>query len=744
MRFPIRLVRVFSLLMLMSCSMLSWASSLDVTTQNLVNLNAQIGAGKSIDTHLNNNQLKEFQLRRDEMIRGFRENPSEYVKYLLPKNQTSLLPRQIQSYVEKEVVNIEGSLEIIAALSQKLDKERLLYLIHTDKGMDYFVEFYDKVDKPLQTGQRIRIPHAFLLVSSQGVKYLYTAKQNIIITRAVAKMAIPSSLGPQKTLVMAFNFQDQPNNKPFTIEELKNTVFNVVNNVFYESSYKQTTVEGTAIGWYTTGINSNEYCDTYIYKLLSYAYDAANKSGVDLDSFTRRVYFVPRSTNCSWGGLGTIGGNPTNAWVFGYNDSPLFAHELGHNLGLPHSNLWRCDGGTCRNVEYGDNADVMGGWVNAHFNALQKDRLGWLNYQSSPPVQTITQSGTYNIYPYELANNNVKALRIAKNPNASGEYYYLEFRQPIGYDSELVCPECDFTKGILIHQGAVDQVLPSHLLQMQAGAGDKTVAFLPGSTFKDPNAPNGGVAITVNSVTPTAANVTAIFGGQPPACIRSAPTLTINPSTTVWVKAGQGYSYNMIIKNNDNQYCAPSTFNFTAQTPTGLSAVINPPSIKLTPGQQATNMVTVSTATTTAAGIYSVPVTARSVEAPTNTASVKANIGIKASCIQQAPTVTITPNSQTGKRGQMLTYGFLVANNDSAVCAQSVFVLTSSLPSGFKGLFNGTTTLTVPAAQSRGVLFSLTSSQTAIPKSYGFTLIATKQMAPSVYAAARGLYIVKI
>ena len=77
---------------------------------------------------------------------------------------------------------------------------------------------------------------------------------------------------------------------------------------------------------------------------------------------------------------------------------------MGHNFGLYHSHAWDCGappiGTGCTSIEYGDTLDVMGG-SSYHFNAFQKERLGWLNYGASPPITPVTASGTYSIDGYE-------------------------------------------------------------------------------------------------------------------------------------------------------------------------------------------------------------------------------------------------------------------------------------------------------------------------------------------------------
>src|SRR5207247_5288603 len=96
--------------------------------------------------------------------------------------------------------------------------------------------------------------------------------------------------------------------------------------------------------------------------------------------------------------------------------------------------------GDCYQLEYGDGLDIMG-WSNSgHFNAPQKERLGWLNYGVSPPITTVTSSGSYTLAPYETIGTAPKTLKILKytNPTTGAQdWYYVEFRQAVGFDSYL-------------------------------------------------------------------------------------------------------------------------------------------------------------------------------------------------------------------------------------------------------------------------------------------------------------------
>jgi len=80
---------------------------------------------------------------------------------------------------------------------------------------------------------------------------------------------------------------------------------------------------------------------------------------------------------------------------------PEAAHELGHNYGLQHANLWlTTDGkpdGAGYSKEYSDCYDMMSNCAsgqNNHFNAQYKQQLNWL---AEADVETVIATGTYKI-----------------------------------------------------------------------------------------------------------------------------------------------------------------------------------------------------------------------------------------------------------------------------------------------------------------------------------------------------------
>lgn len=411
------------------------------------------------------------------------------------------------------IENLEGVLEIRAAFDHVARKEIIEYVLDNN-GVFYYLHFNDKVPTDMASGDRILLRYATMIPGRNDGKHLLVLADDFLIT-SKAQVSL-GSFGPQRTIVFLVNFQDQPTSKPWTLEQINTNVFTTMNNMFYESSYNQTTVVGQVIGWYTLPMNGNLPCTTFTDSVAKMSETAAQNAGVDLSIYKRRIYMFPRNNNCSWSGLGTVGtpGAYSKTWMNGYNIYYIIGHELGHNFGLYHSRRITCtqgsNTGTCTTSDYGDGGDIMGSGQSAHFNAFQKENLGWLNYQNSPPIQTITGSGTYNIYPYELANKDVKALKILKQINADGskDYYYLEFRQNIGFDAPLAsCSNmsCDYTKGILVHQGNNTKANSSDLLDMSPFDNNANkIALLPGQSFSDPNA---GLTITVQSIQASGASV---------------------------------------------------------------------------------------------------------------------------------------------------------------------------------------------------------------------------------------------
>src|SRR4030095_15816851 len=183
---------------------------------------------------------------------------------------------------------------------------------------------------------------------------------------------------------------------------------------------------------------SSTTCDTT--SIATYAQNAAVAAGANLSLYEHYVYAFPQNA-CTWQGRGSVGGNPSQAWINEWFELGIVGHELGHNFGLYHSRSM--DGGgasigsNCITDEYGDVFDLMGAANSAHFNLFQKERLGWINSGVNPPISTVYASGTYWLESFELGNFNPKGLKILKSTDpvtGAKMWYYLDHRAALGFD----------------------------------------------------------------------------------------------------------------------------------------------------------------------------------------------------------------------------------------------------------------------------------------------------------------------
>jgi hypothetical protein len=333
---------------------------------------------------------------------------------------------------------------------------------------------------------------------------------------------VPNTIGAQRTLVILVNFADNTS-QPYTVADAQGVVFGTTSNFFLENSYQQTWLSGDVVGWFTIATSSS-LCDTGT--IASQAQSAAVAAGVNLASYTRQVYAFPQNA-CGWWGLSSVGGNPSQSWIDGDLQLAVTGHELGHGLGLWHSHALDCGtvtlGPTCTAIEYGDVFDKMGGTTYpGHFSSFQKERLGWLNAGTSPPITTVLTSGTYTLEAYETPGSGPKALKILKSTDPTTGYrtwYYIEARKAVGFDDFLTSVVNNAGNGVLIRTGSESDGNSSYLLDATP-ATDTSIwdwyvdaPLITGQSYNDSGA---GATITTNWVTATAATVTVDLGTPAP------------------------------------------------------------------------------------------------------------------------------------------------------------------------------------------------------------------------------------
>jgi uncharacterized repeat protein (TIGR01451 family) len=236
--------------------------------------------------------------------------------------------------------------------------------------------------------------------------------------------------------------------------------------------------------------------------------------------------------------------------------------------------------GKNRFYEYVAYHDVMGEWKSGHFhnNAPHKVDMGWIPDSS---IQTVTTSGTYTIAPLETSTS---AIQIIKIPKAdTGQYYLLEYRQPIGFDAQL--PGATVS-GIGINVSGLDASIIDPAIDWFI-TGAKLVDNTPGDyTFNNQTLTDGntfddianGIEITQLSHNASGAVVQINFVST--SCVKDNPTVTISPLSQSG-DVGETLTYTVEVKNNNSPACGANTFGLSSFLPPGFSAIFTPASLNL-------------------------------------------------------------------------------------------------------------------------------------------------------------------
>jgi hypothetical protein len=507
---------------------------------------------------------------------------------------------------------------------------------------------------------------------------------------ACATFAATGTTGEQKTAVILVNFQDNAT-QPKTPVEVHELVFGQVSDFFWEASYQKTFLSGDVFGWFTIPVATNN-CDVKL--IVQEANHAAMAVGANLAAYSQFVYMFPDNSGCGWSGLEEKGAAGERLIYIngnaGFALKPV-AHEMGHGLGLMHSNALDCDvsatGNTCTLLGYADPADTMG-TRGAHFNAFQKELLGWLNAAGAPPITTVTASGRYAIAPLETYDQRAKALKILKgNDPTTGvkTWYYLELRQLLGFDS-ILAGRGNLASGVLVHTGSVSATGISNSLLLDTTPNSSELTRIAdfedgalgvGRTYVDAAA---GVTVTVVSIDANGAVLDVDVGGAPPpACVRVSPAITLTGPGSA-VAAGTTVKYTVKVINRDSSSCAATTFNLARSVPSGWTGSLAMSSMSLSPGASSSTSLDVISPATAAATSYGIGVGGGSNVGSIHTANASASYVVAASASHVLST-SVGTDKTAYSRGESVYLSARVLDNGTPLAGASVrFNIT--LPSG--------------------------------------------------------------
>jgi len=235
--------------------------------------------------------------------------------------------------------------------------------------------------------------------------------------------------------------------------------------LYAEASFGKRTFDGQVFDWLQ--IPAPTSCDRDT--IAKSADAAAAAAGINLSAFDHVGYLVSATSNCNFSAFGIVGVPASPARRTWYNASfppSLLVHELGHNLGLWHAHSYQCGGAIGKRsqcafyAEYGDPYDPMASST-THFDAYAKLAQGW--YSGCNSV-TAMRDAVFTLAPTESSSTGVQAVRIPLSPDlcppvfptepagiGGACYYYLEHRQPIGFDGAGQYASAPMHDGILVH-----------------------------------------------------------------------------------------------------------------------------------------------------------------------------------------------------------------------------------------------------------------------------------------------------
>ncbi|MEX6500768.1 Ig-like domain-containing protein [Pseudomonas zhanjiangensis] len=597
-------------------------------TNELISLNKRLRTAAAGErAQLREQLIGKAEQRRQLLAELAQSNPAEVLRVAIPDDKQSGLPAEVLAKLEQNV-ELDGELQVVYEDYENGD-HKLRHFLKTPFGERFELRLAG-AKREWRSGLSVRAQGVLLEKANglnapvQGDLVVNDDDSGLLLladgatTSASGELAydLPNTTGAQRTLAILVNFQDKPADKPWTTSQANSLVFGDVSNFFRENSNQQTWLTGDVAGWYTIAVNSNQ-CDGFAIEQKAKA--AAQAAGYNLANYERFLMIFPQNSACGYSGMGQVGAMPSSAWIHNSLTLRTVGHEMGHNLGLYHAHAMDCGdttlGSSCSNQEYGDTVDIMGytGTV-GHFNGFAKERLGWL---SGGNVVNVNSAGSFSLKPSSATSTGAKVLKIANGVTSTGapRYYYVEYRQPQGFDAQIsdrgVIDASNIFNGVTVRQAAPSDGNSGYLLDMTPGSNFidmKDAALTGGRSFSD-----SGMTLTTQATDASQALVTVDFGGNgggsTPTCTRNAPTVSMTPGQSTWLAAGSSFDYSVTVTNNDSSACASSSFSLSAGKPSGWSTSL-PSSLSLAPGANASVSLRATSPSSAADGFYSISATA--------------------------------------------------------------------------------------------------------------------------------------
>ncbi|MDP9498026.1 MAG: Ig-like domain-containing protein [Actinomycetota bacterium] len=327
------------------------------------------------------------------------------------------------------------------------------------------------------------------------------------------------STGTTRTLLVLAHWSEPDDMTP---ERAREQMFGDTAAWYADASYGALAQTGHVTPWVRIAGPYGGQCFADHLEVMEQAKTAAAGVGFDPGAYDNVVVYFPDTPGQPGSDCGGYGGwayvGAPGAWLHGFLDRRVTVHEQGHNYGLHHSHSYPCTSvvsGTCTFSDYGDDLDAMGAAAHVgHFNAAQKQLLGWLGGRSAD----LTYGGTTTLAP--LAGDTGTVAAVVRAPG--GRSYWLEHRQPVDGDSSLPPGGTD---GVLlrVRDPAIGNGDPgASLLDARPGDGLSALSatLRPGTSWTTPE----GAVIALGTVGPAGAALSVRSADRtPPTVQRRTP-----------------------------------------------------------------------------------------------------------------------------------------------------------------------------------------------------------------------------
>ncbi|MCH1928634.1 Ig-like domain-containing protein [Shewanella sp. A25] len=471
---------------------------------------------------------------------------------------------------------VEGELRLDVEDFQQNATEQ--FKLHDKQGQVHDLSF-KSLPTWVKPGQSVRVfGKAYgkqLQVEDSNISLLQTSGQTTAVQ--TANSIITPISGNRTLLVAEVNFAINPIVR-MTETAVEDLLFNQSAAFFAENSYGAMSLSGDTTSPITVDVDVS-VCDT---DAIAAAADAElNARGFNLDNYAHLMYLIPTHPKCTWSGKANVAGK--RSWIKRVQLSTI-NHELGHNLGLYHANKKDCGNVTtaetsqCVVSEYGDYLSAMSGTnTPKHFNAFHKEQLGWI---AGDQINTLGTDSRVVLSALEAEGNFPHLLKIPNGKDAQGnaQFYYIEYRQALGFDSSLATEATAMLGGVRLREGATNNAASSYLLDPTPNSTSydwDDISLAPGQVFEQQ-----GVRLEVISSDASSVTLDVSLTGN--TCVSANSSLSIQTAITE-LQQGQQSNVDLLLTNNDSSGCADAVYDFTAQSGTGLSVNLSQNSLSLAP-----------------------------------------------------------------------------------------------------------------------------------------------------------------